>query len=199
MNDFTEKILNRAEAVSDFHLLASTDIPKIDLYMEQVTSLLEQEMGDSLRRKNECVFTNTMINNYSKDGVLPRPKNKRYNRRHILTLIYIFLLKQNLQIPEIKRFTSMIESAEQLDVMYDIFYEIVAGYSEQYLKNVEEKIDLVEQKFADRGIEDDEMITMTVISLLSFEAKMSTNLSSSLLDLCEEERSKEQSEETKDE
>lgn len=188
MNDFTEKILSRAESVTDFHLLSSSDIPKIDLYMEQVTSLLEQEMGDSLRRKDECVFTNTMINNYSKDGVLPRPQNKRYNRRHILTLIYIFLLKQNLQIPEIKRFTSMIESAEQLDVMYDIFYEIVAGYSEQYLKNVEEKIDLVERKFAARGIEDDEMLTMTVISLLSIEAKMSTNLSTSLLNLCEEER-----------
>lgn len=195
MSNFNDKILGRAAEVTGFKLLASSDVPKIDLYMEQVTSLLEQEMGDSLRRKDECVFTNTMINNYSKDGVLPRPQNKRYNRRHILTLIYIFLLKQNLQIPEIKRFTSMIQSPEQLDVMYDIFYEIVGGYTEQYLKNVEEKINLVEQKFEDRGIKDDEMLAMTVISLLSFEAKMNTSLSSCLLDLCEEERNKKNNDE----
>lgn len=198
MNDFTKKITDRAAELADFHLLASNDIPKIDLYMEQVTSLLEQEMGDSLRRKDECVFTNTMINNYTKDGVLPRPQNKRYNRRHILTLIYIFLLKQNLQIPEIKRFTSMIQSSEQLDVLYDIFYEIVGEYGEQYIKNVEEKIELVENKFADRGIQDDEMLAMTVISLLSFEAKMSTMLSSRLLDLCEEERNNSKEESTEE-
>ena len=101
MSDLKDETLRRAQELADFKLLSSGDIPKIDLYMEQVTSLLEQEMGPSLRRKDESVFTNTMINNYSKEGVLPRPENKRYNRRHIITLIYIFLLKQNLPMPEI--------------------------------------------------------------------------------------------------
>lgn len=104
MSDLKDETLRRAQELADFKLLSSGDIPKIDLYMEQVTSLLEQEMGPSLRRKDESVFTNTMINNYSKEGVLPRPENKRYNRRHIITLIYIFLLKQNLPMPEIKTF-----------------------------------------------------------------------------------------------
>ena len=79
MSDLKDETLRRAQELADFKLLSSGDIPKIDLYMEQVTSLLEQEMGPSLRRKDESVFTNTMINNYSKEGVLPRPENKRYN------------------------------------------------------------------------------------------------------------------------
>ena len=76
MSDLKDETLRRAQELADFKLLSSGDIPKIDLYMEQVTSLLEQEMGPSLRRKDESVFTNTMINNYSKEGVLPRPEKQ---------------------------------------------------------------------------------------------------------------------------
>ena len=56
MSDLKDETLRRAQELADFKLLSSGDIPKIDLYMEQVTSLLEQEMGPSLRRKDESVF-----------------------------------------------------------------------------------------------------------------------------------------------
>ena len=45
MSDLKDETLRRAQELADFKLLSSGDIPKIDLYMEQVTSLLEQEMG----------------------------------------------------------------------------------------------------------------------------------------------------------
>ncbi len=188
MADLKDETLRRAQELANFKLLASGDIPKIDLYMEQVTSLLEQEMGPSLRRKDESVFTNTMINNYSKEGVLPRPENKRYNRRHIITLIYIFLLKQNLPMPEIKRFTSHIENAEQLDKMYDIFYDLVGGYEKTYRKDIEDKLSRIEHQCKDKGVTDESSIALTLIALLSFEASLNTMLSSRLLDYCKEKR-----------
>lgn len=188
MADLKDETLRRAQELADFKLLASGDIPKIDLYMEQVTSLLEQEMGPNLRRKNESVFTNTMINNYSKEGVLPRPENKRYNRRHIITLIYIFLLKQNLPMPEIKRFTSQIDSAEQLDKMYDVFYDLVGGYEKEYRKDIADKFSRIEQQCREKGVTDEGSLALTLIALLSFEASLNTLISSSLLDYCNELR-----------
>lgn len=188
MSDLKDETLRRAQELADFKLLSSGDIPKIDLYMEQVTSLLEQEMRPSLRRKDESVFTNTMINNYSKEGVLPRPENKRYNRRHIITLIYIFLLKQNLPMPEIKRFTSHIENTEQLDNMYGIFYDLVGGYEKAYRKDIEEKLSRIEHQCKDQGVTDESSIALTLIALLSFEAALNTMLSSQLLDYCKEKK-----------
>ena len=183
MSDLKDETLRRAQELADFKLLSSGDIPKIDLYMEQVTSLLEQEMGPSLRRKDESVFTNT-----SKEGVLPRPENKRYNRRHIITLIYIFLLKQNLPMPEIKRFTSHIENTEQLDNMYGIFYDLVGGYEKAYRKDIEEKLSRIEHQCKDQGVTDESSIALTLIALLSFEAALNTMLSSQLLDYCKEKK-----------
>ena len=76
MSDLKDETLRRAQELADFKLLSSGDIPKIDLYMEQVTSLLEQEMGPSLRRKDESVFTNTMINNYRRRMGAASPPGK---------------------------------------------------------------------------------------------------------------------------
>lgn len=191
MADLREETLRRAQELAHFQLLASSDIPKIDLYMEQVTSLLEQEMGPSLRRRDESVFTNTMINNYSKEGVLPRPENKRYNRRHILTLIYIFLLKQNLPMPEIKRFTSQIESAEQLDKMYAVFYDLVGNYEQSYQQEIADKLSQIERQCSEKGVTDEISLALTMIALLSFEASLNTMLSSRLLDYCREKREEE--------
>ena len=87
--ELKNNIVEQAKDITDVNLVDPRDIPKIDLYMEQVTSFLEQEMGESFRFHDECVFTGTMINNYTKAGVLPRPSNKRYSRRHVLTLISI--------------------------------------------------------------------------------------------------------------
>ena len=162
MSDLKDETLRRAQELADFKLLSSGDIPKIDLYMEQVTSLLEQEMGPSLRRKDESVFTNTMINNYSKEGVLPRP--------------------------EIKRFTSHIENTEQLDNMYGIFYDLVGGYEKAYRKDIEEKLSRIEHQCKDQGVTDESSIALTLIALLSFEAALNTMLSSQLLDYCKEKK-----------
>lgn len=188
MADLQDETLRRAQELAHFQLLASGDIPKIDLYMEQVISLLEQEMGASLRRREESVFTNTMINNYSKEGVLPRPENKRYNRRHIITLIYIFLLKQNLPMPEIKRFTSHIENAEQLDKMYAVFYDLVGSYEQSYQKEIADKLSQIERQCEEQGMTDEISTALTLIALLSFEASLNTMLSSRLLDYCQEKK-----------
>ena len=99
---YREDILKLTNEVVDLKLVRQDDIPKIDLYMEQMLSFLEQEMGDTLRQNDEKVFTKTMVNNYAKAGILSRPEKKKYNKHHIISLVYIFLLKQVLSIQYIK-------------------------------------------------------------------------------------------------
>ena len=180
--DINKEILKLTESIVDFKMVDANDIPKIDLYMEQVISFLEQEMGDSLRREDESVFTNTMINNYTKAGVLPRPENKKYNRRHILTLIYIFMLKQNLPMPDIKSFTSCIENNEQLETMYRLFSDIVEEIGKPCVEAVEKSLDIIDDKMKDIGSEhDDKVKSLTFISLMSFISMVCTALCSQML------------------
>lgn len=189
--DLKQEIVEQARDITDVDLVDPRDIPKIDLYMEQVTSFLEQEMGESFRFHDECVFTGTMINNYTKAGVLPRPSNKRYSRRHVLTLIFIYLLKQNLSIPEIKRFTGFIEDQDKLEHMYNLFRELLGDCAQKYVSYIDEKLDMIDRKFEEHGIDDDEMKALTFISLISFDATINTKLSSRVLDLLEEKRESE--------
>ena len=189
--DLKKDIVEQARDISDINLVDPRDIPKIDLYMEQVTSFLEQEMGESFRFHDECVFTGTMINNYTKAGVLPRPENKRYSRRHVLTLIFIYLLKQSLSIPEIKRFTGLIGDQEKLENMYALFRDLLEDCAQEYVRSIGDKLDMIDRKFEERGVEDEEMKALIFISPISLDATVSTKLSNRVLTLLEEKRENE--------
>ena len=73
-------------------------MPDIALYMDQVISYLpRQTIGAS-----EDTMTPAMINNYIKDGLLPRANGKRYSREHLVYLTAIALLKNVLSVKNIK-------------------------------------------------------------------------------------------------
>ena len=46
------------------------DIPDIDLYMDQVTTFMDQHMKNNLRHDDDKTLTKTMINNYTKNHLL---------------------------------------------------------------------------------------------------------------------------------
>lgn len=71
-------------------LMDSNEIPEIDLYMEQILTLLE----------NQGV-TKTMINNYSKEHLIDPVKGKKYNKEQILQILCILNLKQNMPLFQI--------------------------------------------------------------------------------------------------
>ena len=73
------------------------DLPDIPLYMDQVVGYLARQMvntgeGDAL--------TSAMINNYIKDGLMPRAEGKRYARPHLAYLTAICALKQVLPVKD---------------------------------------------------------------------------------------------------
>ena len=63
-----------------YHLPRWNEIPEIDLYIDQVVSLLEKYLEHFIESDNlndGKLITKTMINNYVKHNVLKSPINKK--------------------------------------------------------------------------------------------------------------------------
>lgn len=73
-------------------------LPDIDLYMDQVVAYLPRQTAGG----NEPSMTSAMINNYVKDGLMPRACGKRYHREHLVYLTVIGLLKNVLTVKDMK-------------------------------------------------------------------------------------------------
>ena len=100
----TEKeLLDRIEAAVGDVDLTDTDIPAIDLYLDQILSLIAEKNTASSRRYRERALTKTMINNYSKGGLISPIEGKKYSRAHIAEMLLVYALKNTLSIEEIKR------------------------------------------------------------------------------------------------
>lgn len=76
------------------------DFPDIELYMDQVISVLERYLAPFFPEEERCI-TSTMINNYVKHRLLPPPENKRYGKKHLSYLFMISILKRFMQLSDI--------------------------------------------------------------------------------------------------
>ena len=101
-------------------LPAWDDLPSIELYMDQVITLL----GDYLiLLGGEKSITQPMINNYVKLGIMPAPVKKRYSKKHLVFLIIICFLKQTLSMELIKKIIPADSSEEEIKEIYTSFTE----------------------------------------------------------------------------
>ena len=92
--------------------MSPDDIPGIDLYMDQVTTFMDDRMRHLTRDpETDKILTKTMINNYVKNRVLIPPVRKKYGRDHILLLIFIYYLKNILSLEDIKTILDPISQA----------------------------------------------------------------------------------------
>ena len=64
-------------------------IPDIDLYMDQVTTFMEEHLKDTRRYPDDKVLTKTMINNYAKNNLLPPPVKKNTQGPHAHAHFYL--------------------------------------------------------------------------------------------------------------
>ena len=90
--------------ISGFSVTEADEIPKIDLYMDQVLQFLSERLRRTARKSEaDKLLTKTMINNYVKNKVLIPPVKKKYGRDHILLLLVIYYMKNFLAIDDIRR------------------------------------------------------------------------------------------------
>ena len=110
--------------IKDFHLPRWNELPTIDLYIDQLVSLLEQYLAGYIKNDNEKedkIITKTMINNYVKHSVIKPPINKKYNKEHIASLFVIFVLKQVYSMNDIKKLISLAIETSPIELAYNRF------------------------------------------------------------------------------
>ena len=77
-------------------------IPGIELYMDQVTTFMDERLENNKRYPEDKILTKTMINNYTKNRLLPPPNHKKYSKEHMLLLIFIYYAKNFLSFSDIQ-------------------------------------------------------------------------------------------------
>ena len=107
MNEQPEKMRHALEDIfAQFPSIRAADIPGIDLYMDQVTTFLQDNLRGLARDPDDDrILTKTMINNYVKNKVLIPPVRKKYSREHMMLLIMIYYMKNFLSIGDIRLIT----------------------------------------------------------------------------------------------
>lgn len=74
------------------------DLPDIALYMDQLISYMPRQL---IRFDEGNILTSAMVNNYIKDGLVPRAEGKRYGPIHLGYLTAVVALKQVLSVRDI--------------------------------------------------------------------------------------------------
>lgn len=72
-------------------------LPDLALYMDQVIGYMARQL---IRCDGEDRLTSAMVNNYIKDGHLPRAEGKRYSKAHLAYLTELCALKTVLSVRE---------------------------------------------------------------------------------------------------
>ena len=113
-----------SKRLDDFKLPRWDDLPSVDLYLEQVLTLLDEWLGPYLSEGRKKVITKTMVNNYVKQQYLKAPVNKKYDRVAVAWLFVIAILKPLYTIEEISRFIRLALDFASPDTVYNQFCEM---------------------------------------------------------------------------
>ena len=114
---------------SGFRLPRWEERPDIELYMDQVITLMGKYFG-GLSPSDEPFLTSSMINNYVKNEIIPAPVKKKYSRTHLFRLIIICMMKQVLPINDIGM---MIDSLLKTKSEAEVLNLFAQQYESEYL------------------------------------------------------------------
>ena len=169
-----EELFKLAEEAVRDEELRSAEIPSIDLYVDQIINLVSDKNAKGAERYKDKQLTKTMINNYSKDGLIAPIKGKKYTKEQIIQILCIYSLKNSLSIGEIKRLLDGVYSIENykedhnesaLTDTYDRYIDIKTDNRElalSVLSQLTEKHEL--------NVEDDQGFILTAGALLSLSS-----------------------------
>ena len=101
-NDIPSVIEEVFKCYTDGSYIKASMLPDLDLYVDQITTFLTRHLAKTIRFEDDKIMTKTMINNYTKNHLLPPSDKKKYSREHVFLLIMIYYLKSMLSISDIQ-------------------------------------------------------------------------------------------------
>lgn len=173
--DYLRLLLKKMERVN---YIKPSEVPDIDLYMDQVTTFMDEHLKSCKRFEDDKMLTKTMINNYTKNNLLPSPNKKKYSKEHMLLLIFIYYFKSFLSISDIQSiFEPLTErfygklGGISLEEIYKEVYQFEKHQLDDMVKSVIKQYKNAEQTFQNAESEEDRefLTTFSFICMLSFD------------------------------
>ncbi len=114
MNTEMKRLMS--ESILAFHLPRYHELPNMGLYLEQTVKYLNSCLA---HLDEHAEITPSMVSNYVKKGVIPKPIKKQYYAEHIAYLFFVVFAKNLVSIEEAGLLIEMQRSSYPLDVAYD--------------------------------------------------------------------------------
>ena len=173
------------------------DLPNIVLYMDQVTTFLEEQLKNTKRFEDDKIFTKTMINNNTKNHLLPPSNKKKYSRNHMILIIYIYYLKNVVSIndiqimlkPLIDHYFENPEAAHSLEEIYASLYKLEQRQHFRVENSIMKTFELSERDFP--GADDQYIKNLNFLSLLGYDIYMKKKIMERIIDEMAAEQAKE--------
>lgn len=188
--DMKQAIIDLMEKLGSIDYIQPEAIPNIELYMDQVTGFIDNQLSGTKRHENDKLLTKTMINNYTKNDLLPPPVKKKYSKEHLLSLILIYYMKNILSISDIHTILAPItekyfgnKDGFNFEDIYTEIFNMEKIESTKILKEFSKKYTIAKGTFKDFPEEDQDLLqTFSYICLLSFDIYMKKQLIEKLVD-----------------
>ncbi len=107
----------------NYHCPRWNELPEIELYVDQVVSIIQKNLAVFSKDKETPVITSSMINNYVKNNILEAPEKKKYKREHLAKLFVICICKKLMSISEIGESIKIMQKIYSVEDGYNIFCE----------------------------------------------------------------------------
>ncbi len=136
MNEREQALHDWINCTGALELMPWASFPELDLYMDQVITLMNRQL-EHLSVDSDRPLTPSMINNYVKDGVMPRPEQKKYNREHLTVLSLICMLKPEFTLPEIRELVNALGVSFSTEELYDAFCKAQTAHLREAVAQLE--------------------------------------------------------------
>ena len=167
------------------------EVPNIDLYMDQVTKFMDEHLESSKRRFDDKLLTKTMINNYTKNNLLPSPNKKKYTKDHMYTMLFIYYLKNVMPMDDtqsvLRPLTDMFfgeNGSIDMEGIYKEIFDIEYSQSYSLTRDVVRKYNRSKKSFME--VEDqkerDFLQAFTFIAMLCFDVYMKKTMIEKIID-----------------
>lgn len=186
-DEFMNKLISE---IGKIDYIKADDIPNIELYMDQVTTYMDKHLKSSIRDKDDKMLTKTMINNYTKNDLLPPPNKKKYTKEHMILLIFIYYFKNILSITDIQNVLNPLtekyyqsENGINLEDIYSEVFDLEKEQIDILIKDVLKKYNRSKTTFGNAPEGEKEFLTtFSMICMLSFDVYMKKAIIERLVD-----------------
>ena len=178
------------ESLSKMEYIKSSQIPNIDLYMDQVLTFMNGHLEDAKRYESDKIMTKTMINNYAKNHLLPAPDKKKYSKEHIMVLMFIYYFKSILSIGDIQSILNPLTDryfsngkSLNLEKIYEEVFSLEEDQIEQLKETLTKDYERAENTFVNESEEDKEFLQMfSFICMLSYDIYIKRQIIEKMID-----------------